>query len=228
MDDEQESVVEVLRALRQLAMSSELASEPVLVAAISRSVVAHQPEPKRRSRTMTLTGFRVSFAVALSGAVLAAMSGMAYAGTLPGAAQSVASDMLSALGVSVPGHNDHAGTYPDVRGTSGTAGSAASGSAISTLARTTTATGRDKGAAISTLASDGKSHAGTLPSQADDGQATAAGHAPSATGESAVSTPNSGGTGTADGASGGASDQGTTTADTNSGGDSTAGSGNRP
>jgi hypothetical protein len=182
---------------------------------------------------MTLTGFRVSFAVALSGAALAAMSGMAYAGTLPGAAQSVASDMLSALGVSVPGHNDHAGTYPDVRGTSSTAGSAvsgsaASGSAISTLARTTTATGRDKGSAISALASDGKSHAGTLPGQADDGQATAARHAPSATGGSAVSTPNGGGTGTADEASGGASDQGTTTADTNSGGSSAAGSENRP
>jgi hypothetical protein len=177
---------------------------------------------------MSLTGFRVSFAVALTGAALAAMSGVAYAGTLPGAAQSVASDMLSALGVSVPGHNDHAGTYPDVRGASSTAGSAASvsaasGSAISMLARTTTATGRDKGTAISTLASDGKSHAGTLPGQAGDGQATAAGHAPSATSESAVSTPNSGGTGTGDEASGGASDQGTTSAVTYSVGSSAGG-----
>jgi hypothetical protein len=177
---------------------------------------------------MTLTGFRVSFAVAVLMAALAAMSGMAHAGTLPGAAQSVASDMLSTLGVSVPGQNDHAGTHPDVRGTSSAAGSAASGSDVSTLARTTTATGRNKGAAISTLASDGKGHAGTLPSQAGDGQATAAGHTTSATGESAVTTPNSGGTGTADEASGGASDQGTTAADTNSGGSSAAGSGNRP
>jgi hypothetical protein len=171
---------------------------------------------------MTFTA-RVSFAVALSGAALAAMSGMAHAGTLPGAAQSVASDMLSTLGVNVPGRNDHAGTHPDARGTSGAAGSAASGSDVSTLARTTTATGRDKGAAISMLASDGKSHAGSLPSQVADGQAAA-----TATGDSAVTTPNSGGTGTADEASSGASDQGTTTADTNSGGHSIAGSGNRP
>ena len=69
-------------------------------------------------------------------------------------------------------------------------------------------TGVEKGAAVSTAASGGKSQAGRHGSA------------------SGTSAPNSGGTGTADTASGGKSTAGTATANTASGGKSAAGSGN--
>lgn len=46
--------------------------------------------------------FRVSLGAALAGAALTAMSGLAFAGALPGAAQGVASDVLGKVGVSAP------------------------------------------------------------------------------------------------------------------------------
>ena len=169
---------------------------------------------------------RFALSLALSGAALIATSGLAYAGALPGAAQDTANGVLAGLGVTVPGPNQHAGTNPDARGNSAAApGHAATGTdatgdagagkgkgaAISTLARTTTAIGRDKGAIISTAASGGKSHAGNPPDTAV--------HQP-------AGTSDQGGTGTADGASGGHDSQGSSTAQTASDGHSSAGSGN--
>jgi len=153
-------------------------------------------------------------------------SGLAAANALPGAAQSVASDMLSKVGVSVPDPNSHAATHPNVRGQSSdhtqpTVSSPPStegtGSDISGLAHTTPSTGVDKGAAISTEASGGQSQAGQHGS-------AAAGAPPSST--PPVSTPNGGGTGTAGTASDGHNTTGSSTANTNSDGHSTAGSDN--
>ena len=59
---------------------------------------------------------RTKIAVLVVGCTLIATTGLAYAGALPGAAQSVASSMLAKLGVMVPGPNAHAGTHPDSRG----------------------------------------------------------------------------------------------------------------
>ena len=137
-------------------------------------------------------------ALVLSGA-LGATTGLAAAGTLPTGAQALAHDVLAKVGISVPDAN--ASGLPDTT----------KGSQISDIARTTSTTGVDKGAQVSTAASGGKSHAGQNGS-------TASG--------SPVPTPNGGGTGTANTASGGASDSGTTTADAKSQGHSAAGSGN--
>ena len=154
-------------------------------------------------------------------------TGLAAANALPGAAQSVASDVLSHLGVSVHDPNQHAGDHPDTRGngaglpavpTTPTTGNGKGGD-ISQLAHTTPATGVDKGAAISTEASGGQSQAGQHGASATAPPAAPDAHAP-------FSTPNAGGTGTADTASGGRSAQGTTNAATHSDGHSSAGSSN--
>ena len=160
------------------------------------------------SRTM-----RLGIVAVLAGGAVATTGGLAYAGSLPGAAQDVASTMLANAGVTVPGPNQHAGTHPDVRGQSSApaapAADSGKGAEISELARSTDATGRAKGALISAAASDGRSHAGD-------------------TAASGAATPNSGGTDTADEASSGESGHGTGVANDASGGASLAGSGNRP
>ena len=138
---------------------------------------------------------RLKLAAALATAALACTTGLAFAGSLPGAAQDIASSMLGKAGVTVPGPNQNAGTHPSIRGGSApdTADAAkekpatapdqsgqGKGSEISQLATTTDLTGVDKGAAISTLASGGASQAGqhgdagaAHSSAADNGAATA-------------------------------------------------------
>jgi hypothetical protein len=159
------------------------------------------------------TNRRKAALAVLAGATILGFAVAAHA-ALPGAASSVASGKLAALGVTVPGPNSHAGTHPDSRGNSAAAGQSASpdsqgkGSEISTLTTTTTATGVAKGALISSTASGGHSQAGTHSAGSNAG------------------TANSGGTGTADTRSGGHSSTGTAKANTASGGRSAAGSGN--
>jgi hypothetical protein len=154
---------------------------------------------------------RIKFAAALAAAVLVGTTGLALAGTLPGAAQDVASETLAKVGVTVPGPNSNAGDHPNTRGsfsehTTLTPTSSGKGSEISDLA-TSDLSGLEKGAAVSTAASGGKSKAG------EDHAAP-------------VETPNAGGTATADTASDGASSAGTTEAGDASGGHSSAGSEN--
>jgi hypothetical protein len=211
-------VVRLLESASAEASSEELAHEPEMVAAMAaalRSRVHRNAASSRRS-FMPFALSRPRLTAAVLAAAFAASCGMASAGSLPGAAQDVASEMLAKVGITVPGANDAAGTRPDVRGNSTSHPSAPAdvgkGSDISELATTTELTGIDKGAAISTAASGGKSRAG------QHGSASGAG-AP-------VETPNGGGTGTADAASGGNSSTGTSTANTASGGHSSAGSGN--
>ena len=70
--------------------------------------------------------------------------------------------MLAKIGVSVPGPNEHSGTHPDVRGRSeNVLPDVAARSEIAELATTTELEGREKGAAISTAASEGASPAGS-------------------------------------------------------------------
>jgi hypothetical protein len=120
--------------------------------------------------------------------------------------------MLAKVGVSVPGPNENAGTHPNVRGSDTSSDSARSD--IADLATSTQLAGVDRGAAMSSAASDGVS-------QARKGQ-----HGHASQTSAGGGTPNTGGTGTADAASGGASSHGTTTANAASGGHSSAGSGN--
>jgi hypothetical protein len=210
-------VVRLLEVASAEASSEELAREPETVAAMKaalRSPVDRNVASSRRS-FMPFALSRPRLTAAVFAAAFAASVGMASAGSLPGAAQDVASEMLAKVGITVPGPNDSAGTHPDVRGNSTSVpiapADAGKGAEISELATTTDLTGVEKGAAISTAASGGKSQAG------QHGSASGAG---------AVETPNSGGTGTADTASGGRSVTGTATANAASGGKSAAGSGN--
>ena len=150
-------------------------------------------ETKSTPRRSTLHRFKLAGAAVTC--ALACTTGLAFAGSLPGAAQDVASSMLSKVGVTVPGPNEKAGTHPNVRGSSspdvavsGRAeendeAAAENGKAKAqrspSLATTTELTGVEKGAAISTLASGGKSQAGQQGeatadhSAATDGAATA-------------------------------------------------------
>jgi hypothetical protein len=121
--------------------------------------------------------------IAVVAGALIASAGVAAA-ALPGAASPTAGDRLAAHGITVPGPNAHAGTHPDTRGRSGddakadtdtdsdssesnessdeqgSAHTHGKGSVISALAHSTTAVGVLKGAAISTVASNGHSKAG--------------------------------------------------------------------
>jgi hypothetical protein len=211
-------VVRLLEVASAEASSDELAREPERVAAMKaalRSSVHRNVASSRRS-FMPFALSRPRLTAAVVAAAFAASVGMASAGSLPGAAQDVASEMLAKVGITVPGANDGAGTHPDVRGNSTNVSiapaDAGKGAEISELATTTDLTGVEKGAAVSTAASGGKSQAGQHGSASGTG--------------AAVETPNSGGTGTADTASGGKSTTGTATANAASGGKSAAGSGN--
>ena len=102
---------------------------------------------------------KVAAVAASLGLVLS--GGLSAAGALPGAAQDVAHDVLGTMGISVPDPNTNAGDHPDTRGDH--ADAQGEPSPVSDIARTTTATGVDKGAEISTLASQGQSRAGTQP-----------------------------------------------------------------
>ena len=186
------------------------------LAAVLADTVRSSPTPKTTSPRRSIVP-RLKLAAALTGVLLVGTAGLAVAGSLPGAAQDIASEMLDKVGVTVPGPNSSAGDHPNTRGsssehTSVTTASSGKGSAISSLA-TSDLTGLDKGAAVSNAASEGKSRAGE--EQAAPEQSVAP-----------VETPNPGGTGTADTASGGSASNGTTDADEASGGRSSAGSGN--
>jgi len=196
------------------ALDGEAAAVESVVEAI-RSAPAAQPVPRRKT---VLTKAKIAAAGVVGALTLT--SGLAAANALPGAAQTVASDALDKIGVSVPSPNDHAGDHPNGRGKSGehhdTTADANNGNKptdnkgaeISNLARTTDATGADKGAVISNTASDGKSHAGEDHGSAakpdTPGGPPASTPAPSTT----VPTPNDGGNTTADEHSGGASSAG--------------------
>lgn len=187
----------------------------LLAATVRSSPRTHPSSPRRSFMPFALSRPRLTAALVAAG--LACSAGLASAGALPGAAQQVASDMLAKVGISVPGPNEHADDHPATRGKSAEEhGTTGKGSNISELATTTELSGVEKGAAISTAASNGKSQAGQ---HASGSEAPSASNAP-------VATPNSGGTGTADTASDGKSSSGTATANEASSGHSAAGSGN--
>jgi hypothetical protein len=210
-------VAAVVRAALSDPEADELDDEAKMVAVLTLSLRQSSSglAPKRSSMSFSVTPSRIS--AALVATLIACTVGLASAGTLPGEAQEIASDMLAKVGISVSDPNENAGTNPGVRGPSEVTPSAGEkGNAISQLATGDELSGLDKGVAISTVASEGKSQAGMHRSPAG-----AAGGQPAL-----VARPNEGGTGTADTASGGASDAGTPTADSVSDGHSGDGSKN--
>jgi hypothetical protein len=206
-------VATLLAAVADSPTADDLSEESETIALLTAVVRSSQPKmtkPRRRSIVP-----RLRLATALATVALATTTGLAFAGSLPGAAQDVASTMLAKVGLSVPGPDSHAGDHPSVRGKSSavTSSDSGKGTEISEFATSTDLTGVAKGAAISTLASGGQSQAG------QQGQAASTHGAP-------VATPNGGGTGTADTASGGQSSDGTEIANTASDGHSGTGSDN--
>jgi hypothetical protein len=207
----------VLDGLRREPHPRELAREADTVAAMAavmRSCVPSHNSLDRRRGLVLIQPLRVRTVAFLAAAMLAATSALATAGALPGPAQDVVSGVLDELGITLP---DRAGGVDPSGMPADLPPAAEKGVVVSELATGSDATGVEKGAAISSVASDGKSRAGTQG-------------APATASEAPVATPNEGGTSTANTASGGASLDGsaggTDAADTASGGRSAAGSGN--
>jgi hypothetical protein len=178
------------------SLGDEIALDDGLIAVLA-DTVRSSPTPKTTSPRRSIVP-RLKLAAALTGALLVGTAGLAVAGSLPGAAQDVASEMLAKVGITAPGPNTSAGDHPNTRGsseqTSVTTASSGKGTEISGLA-TSDLKGLDKGAAVSSAASEGKSRAGEEQAAPEETSAP-------------VETPNSGGTGTADTASGGRSTTG--------------------
>jgi hypothetical protein len=156
---------------------------------------AAMPAPTRRIRMLPSLK-ATAIAATATGALMVGGVAAAATGSLPGAASDTARAALAKVGVTVAGPADASSTHSATHGSAsaGTTGSTAAtvpspaatasahGKAVSELATTTTLTGRDKGVAISTLASGGKSHAGQHPTPtatetaSATGQATATAH----------------------------------------------------
>jgi len=158
---------------------------------------AAAPAPTRRIR-MLPTLKATAIAATATGALMVGGVAAAATGALPGAASDTARAALARVGVTVAGpaaaSGTHSATHGSAKPSSGTTGSTdatvpspgatanAHGKAVSELATTTTLTGRDKGVAISTLASGGKARHGQHPTSTATetasvtGQATATAH----------------------------------------------------
>jgi hypothetical protein len=99
-------LAEMLETLRRPGVVDELAGEARSVARIAAAVRAAGTADHDRRGSVVSRRFRLSLTAALVGVALTAMSGLAYAGALPGAAQGVASDVLASVGVSAPAPHD--------------------------------------------------------------------------------------------------------------------------
>lgn len=168
MTDDRSALTRLLAAATAPAEGPVPGEEAALAAFRTLGPGAATPRAGRRHMLRSMTTAKVAAAALAGGLSLVGGVAAAATGSLPGAAQDTARTVLGKVGVTVPGADDHAGTHPDSRGSSATAptatpspsATAGKGAEISKLATTTTATGVDKGALISGVASGGKSHAG--------------------------------------------------------------------
>jgi hypothetical protein len=215
------AVARTLAVATGSGIPGELASETAVAAAFAARVAqsSDQARPSRRPELSRFAGPKLATAAVAGALVLSGSLAAAATGSLPGAAQSIASQALSRVGIHVPGSNSNAEGHRDHRGRSGTGAigatagstSAGQGSPIAGIAQTTPS-GAQHGTVVCSAASGGQCQAG----QNEAGTGAAA----------PVPTPNHGGTGTANTASKGASSAGTSTANAASGGASSAGTGN--
>ena len=177
-------VARMIQALADESASIELADEPQMVAGIAAAIASSpRPQPRRSPVTRTFLSPKKIGAAATVG-TLVLFGGLTAAGALPGAAQDVAASALENVGITVPtannGHADSRGKSTDHTPTTTSTPAGADtnadtndgsdsgkGTDISNTARTTDSTGVDKGAEISTKASDGHSQAGQSHPSAD-------------------------------------------------------------
>jgi hypothetical protein len=206
----------VAALLSAAAAPTEHGPVPGEEAAMAAFRACHQTASSRRSRMFRRPRpLKIAAAAAMgTGVLLAGGLAPVASGSLPGAAQETAREMLSKFGVTVPGPDEHSSGHTGERGKSAEAKEAAGseggaeesadnqgkGDEVSELARNTDATGADKGAEISEFASEGRSHAGE---NGDGGSAGPPESAGSSAGHAQVDTPNSGGTDRPEQASGG-------------------------
>jgi hypothetical protein len=147
----------LLAALTAPPGSENLPGEQQAMAAFRAHVETSHRNPCRRPRMLVHTTASKLAAAAMAGGLVLASSAVVATGSLPAGAQLTVRDVFSRVGVDVPGPDEHAGTRPAGGGGNGGTGK---GEDVSGLATTTEETGRDKGAQISDLASDGTSRAG--------------------------------------------------------------------
>lgn len=200
-------VAGVLLAIAEGGFHGALADEGAHVALAMELVQQRSPvspsfdrRSSRRSKNSSSRSHRGKIGGLVVIGALVGSTGLAAAGILPDAAQDAFSHVLDKVGITVPAGSDHP---------------ASSGKELSGIATTDT-TGVEKGAKISSLASDGRSQVGHHGSAGttQGGVGTLPDHAPN------------GGTGGENAAGKGASDHGTSTGDEASLGRSGAGSGN--
>jgi hypothetical protein len=113
-------VAALLSAARPVPATTELPLEAAMVSVMQSAISTEAPLASTSTRRKKMLGKVLSAkAAALAGVVMLTATGAAAAtGSLPGAAQQVASDALAKVGISVPGPNSHAGEHPDSRGSS--------------------------------------------------------------------------------------------------------------
>ncbi|HLF70268.1 MAG TPA: hypothetical protein VI541_04865 [Actinomycetota bacterium] len=174
-----EGLIALVSAISTPTSPEASSREVQIVDQIVRAV--HAPD---RRRQVLKGSMRWKLSAVTVGGLLALMTGLAFAGSLPGAAQDVASEMLSKVGITVPA-SDHANYHSQTRGKSGDAHGTESDShgkgfdVTSTV--NSTSPGLERGKAVSDVASDGKSVTGTANAQdhAVTGTANSNEHRPS-------------------------------------------------
>lgn len=155
-----EGVARLLAAARAEPSAAELAREEETVAAMAAAVAA-SPAAGRPIRTTAARPrmlLRLKVGSALVAGTMALGTGLAAAGALPDPVQRIAATVLGTLGISVPSPTAHAtgSASPSALPTDN------HGAEVSDVARTTTATGSDHGAAVCAVASEDRCKAGEV------------------------------------------------------------------
>lgn len=213
----------VRSVLDALAAPTEPGPLPGEVDAVAAFRAQHRT---RRISMKHLTPFRVAVASAVgAGVFLTGGVAAAATGTLPGAAQDVAHEMIGALGIEVPAgekasdeaderkpaeETTDAETTEDATETEEATETEATesepadpeandhGQQVREVAQDETLTGRDKGTAVSGTASQDRSRAGEQGAPEAGSDAAATDDTEGTGGSAPVEAPNAGGTGTAD------------------------------
>jgi hypothetical protein len=144
-----------LQAVTTIARRARTASEA------SRSASA----PRSRNRRMRTAGFVLACSATL-------VAGLGAAGALPGAAQTVASDVLASVGVSTPGPDANAGTHPDQPGDPGSTGATGSDAVHPNAPGASSADGATNGAGGSSASSGSNGKGSTISDLAQDDTTT--------------------------------------------------------
>lgn len=141
-------VADLLQGARPQRSAGELVNEAAAVASMRAVILEQAPTPahSRSKRKPMITQLLTAKAAILGGVLVLGTGAAAATGSLPGAAQSTASDVLAKIGISVPGANDHSAGHADTRGGSGEDGTTTSTTATtdgSSATTTGTGTGAD-------------------------------------------------------------------------------------